>query len=214
LRVVALSLPQKEEKCAFDPMNSKIIKAIEFAFVKHEGQLRKGSEFPYIVHPLSVMRLLLLEQASDSGVADDVIIAGVLHDVVEDTDATLDEIEELFGTEVQRLVGTASEPEELKKDPNQKETWKKRKLHTTQNLRTLDKPAKILSCCDKLDNARSMNDDFALVGNGLWERFNAPKEDIFWYYKECVKAYETGVSIEDSRAFRLLKIEVEILSSH
>lgn len=195
-------------------MNPKITKAIEFAFAKHEGQFRKGTEFPYIGHPLSVMRLLLLEQANDSGIADDVVIAGVLHDVVEDTDTTLDEIEELFGLEVRRLVGAASEPEELKKDPNQKETWKKRKLHTTKHLRTLDKPAKILSCCDKLDNARSMNDDYALVGNELWERFNAPKEDIFWYYKECLKAYKTGLSIEDSRIFRLLKREVEILSSH
>lgn len=179
-------------------MNPKIIKAIELAFAKHEGQLRKGTEFPYIVHPLSVMRLLLLEQASDSGIADDVIIAGVLHDVVEDTDTTLDEIEELFGFEVRRLVETASEPEELKKDPNQKETWKERKLHTIKYLRTLDKPAKILSCCDKLDNARSMNDDYALVGDELWKRFNAPKEDLFWYYRECLEAYETGLSIEDN----------------
>ena len=71
-------------------------------------------------------------------------------------------------------------------------------------------PEKILSCCDKLDNARSMNDDYALVGDELWERFNAPKTDIFWYYKECLKAYETGVSIEGSRVFRLLKREVGI----
>lgn len=195
-------------------MDLKILEAIELAFRKHEGQLRKGTRFPYVIHPLGVMRLLLMEQAYDPGITDDVVIAGVLHDAVEDTDTTLDEIEKLFGLEVRRLVSTASEPEELKRDPNQKETWKERKLHTIKHLRTLDKPAKILSCCDKLDNARSMNDDYALVGNELWERFNAPKEDIFWYYRECLRAYETGVSIEDSRIFRLLKREVEILSSH
>jgi hypothetical protein len=59
-----------------------------------------------------------------------------------------------------------------------------------------------------------MNQDYILVGDRLWERFNAPKEDIFWYYRECLKAYETGVSIENSRVFRLFKREVETLCSH
>ena len=195
-------------------MNAGIIEALKLAFAKHAGQCRKGTDFPYIVHPLSVMRFLLLEQANDPGITDEVVIAGILHDAVEDTDTTLDEIEELFGSEVRRLVGTASEPEELKKDPNQKETWKKRKLHTIKHLQTLDKPAKILSCCDKLDNARSMNDDYALVGDELWERFNAPKEDIFWYYQECLKAYRNGESIENTRVCRLLRREVAELCLH
>ncbi len=195
-------------------MNPKILKAIELAFRKHEGQFRKGTKVSYIVHPLSVMRLLLHEQANYPGITDDVVIAGILHDAVEDTDTTLDEIEELFGTEVRRLIVTASEPEELKKDPNQKETWKKRKLHTITHLQTLDKPAKILSCCDKLDNARSMNDDYALVGGELWKRFNAPKDDIFWYYKECLEAYRAGVSIVNSRVFKLLEKEVAELCLH
>jgi (p)ppGpp synthase/HD superfamily hydrolase len=154
-----------------------------------------------------------MEQVDDPGITNDVVIAGILHDAVEDTDTTLDKIEELFGPEVRRLVSTASEPEELKNDPDQKETWKERKLHTIEQLRTLDKPAKILSCCDKFDNARSMNDDYALVGDELWERFNAPKEDIFWYYKACLKAYKSGVSIEDSRVFKLLAEEVTELCS-
>lgn len=195
-------------------MNPRILEAIELAFREHEGQSRKGTRFPYIVHPLSVMRLLLLEQAYNPQITDEVVIAGILHDAVEDTDTTLDEIEELFGPEVRRLVGTASEPEELKRAPDQKETWKKRKLHTIKQLRTLDRPAKILSCCDKLDNARSMNDDYALVGDKLWERFNAPKEYIFWYYGECLEAYKAGVSIENSRVFKLLAKEVAELCSH
>jgi (p)ppGpp synthase/HD superfamily hydrolase len=195
-------------------MKPKILEAIELAFRQHDGQYRKGTRFPYIVHPLSVMRLLLIEQASEPGITDEVIVAGLLHDAVEDTDTTLDEIEELFGPEVRRLVSSASEPEELKKEPNQKETWKERKLHTIEQLRRLDRPEKILSCCDKLDNARSMNDDYALVGDELWGRFNAPKENIFWYYRACLEAYKAGKSIENSRAFRLLSREVELLCSH
>ena len=195
-------------------MNPKILEAIELAFRKHEGQSRKGTKFPYIIHPLGVMRLLLMEQAYDPGITDDVVIAGILHDTGEDTDTTLDEIEELFGPEIRRLVGTASEPEELKKEPNQKETWKERKHHTIELLRTLDRPAKILSCCDKIDNARSMNEDYALVGDELWERFNAPKEDIFWYYGACLGAYRAGVSIENSRVFKLLAMKLAELRSH
>jgi len=190
-----------------------IVAAIGLALRKHEGQFRKGTRFPYIIHPLNVFRLLLMEQANDPEISDDVIIAGILHDAVEDTDMTLEQIETEFGSEVRRLVGTASEPEKLKNDPDQKETWKERKLHTIEQLRVLDRAAKILSCCDKLDNARSMNEDYAMVGNELWDRFNAPKDDIFWYYRGCMKAYQSGESIEDSRIFRLFVKEAEILCS-
>lgn len=195
-------------------MPEKIQDAIQLAFRKHRGQLRKGTQFPYIVHPMGVMKLLLMEQAEDITISDDVIIAGILHDTVEDTNMTLEEIEEKFGAEVRRLVDTASEPEELKRESNQKETWKKRKLHTINHLQELDRPAKILSCCDKLDNARSMNEDHALFGDKIWERFNAPKIDIYWYYEQCLEAYKTGVSIENSRVFGLLARDVAILCSH
>jgi (p)ppGpp synthase/HD superfamily hydrolase len=195
-------------------MNPKIIQAIELAFMAHEGQVRKGSNIPYIVHPMAVMNLLLIEQSEDQSITDEVIIGGILHDVFEDTDVTLAEIEKQFGDEVRRLVENSSEPEELKKSKDQRGTWKERKIHTIQQLSLFDKSSKIISCCDKLHNAQSMNTDFIFVREKLWERFNAPKEDIFWYYRSCLDAYKIGVSIENSKTFALLDNEVNLLCSH
>lgn len=192
-------------------MNDKIAQAINLAFRKHNDQYRKGTNFPYIIHPLNVMRYLMMEMADDNCITDEVIIAGILHDLVEDTDITLDEINDIFGAEVERLVNSASEPEVLKKNKDQKGTWHDRKLFTIKHLRFLDKPTKLLSCCDKLDNARSMNEDFLFNGEKLWKRFNASKDDIFWYYKECLNSYKTGISIEKNRCYLLLNNEVELL---
>ena len=195
-------------------MKSGILKAVEMAFSKHEGQCRKGTKFPYIVHPLAVMTALLMEQPDQPYVTDDVIIAGLLHDVYEDTDTGLDEIERVFGAEVKRLVENASEPEELKKMQNKRGTWKERKLHTIERLRDLDKASKIISCCDKRNNARSMNEDYIFVGEELWDRFNAAKEEIQWYYRGCLNVYSVKPSIGDARIFALFQKEVELLCSH
>ncbi len=78
----------------------------------------------------------------------------------------------------------------------------------------MDKASKIISCCDKRNNARSMNEDYLFVGEKLWDRFNACKEDIQWYYKACLEAYMMGQSIENTRIFALFQKEVELLCSH
>lgn len=184
------------------------------AFAKHAGQCRKGTKVPYIVHPLAVMNSLLVEQTHDPDLSDDVIIAGILHDVYEDTDTDLDEIEASFGSEVRRLVENSSEPEELKESQDKRGTWRERKLHTITRLHNLDRASKIISCCDKRNNARSMNEDYLFVGEALWDRFNASREEIQWYYKGCLEAYKIGQSIEDTRIFSLFEREVELLCSH
>jgi len=101
-----------------------------------------------------------------------------------------------------------------KDNADKKGTWKERKLHTIQHLCLLDKPSKIISCCDKLHNAQSMNIDYMFVGDELWCRFNATKSAIFWYYQSCLDAYKTRVSIEESKVFALYRREIEILCSH
>tara|TARA_B100000315_G_scaffold121483_1_gene111302 strand:+ start:309 stop:926 length:618 start_codon:yes stop_codon:yes gene_type:complete len=203
-------------------MNNLILKAIEFAYKKHTYEPRKpGDEWrkntnkdikvPYITHPLDVMNILLIEQGHNSSIPDEVIIAGVLHDTREDTKTSFDELEKEFGLEVAQMVEDSSEPEDLKKDPDQKGTWRKRKEHTIEHLKKLDKNSKLISCADKLQNARSMKDDLTLIGDKLWERFNAPKEDIKWYYESCLDSYKQNNSIKETRVFRLLKNEVEIV---
>ena len=158
-------------------MGLNIQKAIIFATLKHEGQKRKGTEIPYIVHPMEVMQILTELQCSEK-----VIIAGILHDTLEDTDATPEEIEKLFGSDVLALVQTESE--------DKSKTWKERKQTTIDHLQTASNETKIVCFADKLSNIRSIKRDFDAIGSKLWERFNAPKENLAWYYTSFIPIFE------------------------
>lgn len=149
---------------------NKIQKAIEYATLKHQNQKRKGTNIPYIVHPVEVMQILTDMQCKES-----VIIAGILHDTLEDTDATESEIKELFGDEVLAIVKTESE--------DKTKTWKERKQHTIDSLKN-DPVETVLVClADKLSNIRSMLASKETVGDKLWDRFNADIKSIEWYYR-------------------------------
>jgi (p)ppGpp synthase/HD superfamily hydrolase len=188
-------------------MNQEIVlKAIDFAVKKHNSSddpYRKGSKIPYIVHPIGVMNILFKECADTN-----VIIAGILHDTVEDTDTTLEEIEKEFGKEVKNLVDHASEPEHLKKQKDQKKNWQERKNHTINALKIADRNSKLVTCADKLDNIRSMDENI-INHEHLWPKFNAPKEKIEWYYHSILDALKQGESIEDTKTFKFLKKTVE-----
>jgi len=153
--------------------NYLLEKAIHFATSKHAGQLRKGTTIPYIVHPLEVMNIL-----RSMGADTNLLIAGLLHDTVEDTDTTADEIIDLFGTDVGCLVAGHSE--------DKSKTWKQRKTHAIQHLADADIRFKMLVMADKVSNLRSIFADYKVLGNDLWARFNAPKEKQAWYYS-CIQ---------------------------
>jgi (p)ppGpp synthase/HD superfamily hydrolase len=147
----------------------KIHNAIIFASIKHQNQKRKGTNLPYIVHPMEVMQIL-----TENGCNENVIVAGILHDTLEDTDTTPQEIEKEFGKEILAIVQSESE--------DKSKTWKERKQHTIDCLKTDSLETKLVCCADKLSNIRSMYVDFQNCGAELWKRFNASKEDIGWYY--------------------------------
>ena len=149
--------------------------AIEFATQKHSGQFRKATAIPYIVHPLEVLQILYSMRADTN-----LMIAGLLHDTVEDTDTTLDEIREIFGDDVAELVASNSE--------DKSKSWDERKLHTITELATADVRVKMLIMADKLSNIRSIAYDYAIMGDELWTRFNAPKEKQAWYYDGILDA--------------------------
>lgn len=151
-------------------MSSKIQEAIIFATLAHEGQKRKGTNIPYIVHPMEVMQILTELQC-----AENVIIAGILHDTLEDTDATPEEIKSLFGDKVLAIVQTESE--------DKSKTWKERKAATIEHLKSASAETKLVCFADKLSNIRSMWRDKQEVGAELWKRFNAGKDSIEWYYR-------------------------------
>lgn len=156
---------------------NRIQEAIIFATLKHEGQKRKGTDIPYIVHPMEVMQIL-----TAMGCLDDVVIAGILHDTLEDTDATPVEIGVQFGSKVLEIVQTESE--------DKSKTWKERKQHTLDHLQTASAETKIVCFADKLSNIRSIKRDFDAIGAELWKRFNAPKGNLAWYYTSFIPIFE------------------------
>ena len=165
------------KKKGYKEQNELLNKAIIYAVEKHAGQLRKGTQIPYIVHPMEVLALLNEMRADMT-----VIIAGVLHDTVEDTSATIDDIIREFGEDVAELVGNHTE--------DKSKTWFQRK---SQGLRELAEGSFDLKClvlADKLSNVRNMHRDYMIEGDEYWDRFNAPFEKQAWYYNGAVKALE------------------------
>lgn len=131
----------------------RIEQAIRAAAVLHKDQLRKGSmPFPYITH-LTAVALTLLDYTDD----EDVVIAAFLHDTLEDTDYTVDELEEDFGGRVRELVETVSEPASTQEA---KLTWSEKKNAYAKQLKKGPKEAALIAAVDKMHNFRTMVEDY------------------------------------------------------
>jgi len=153
----------------------KYEKAVTFATEAHYGQKRKGDGKPYIIHPYTVALILLNE-----GCSEELVIAGLLHDTVEDTEVTQEDIEKNFGSEVKRLVAGASEPD--KSLP-----WEVRKRHTIEYLKDAPLDIRILTCADKLHNIVSIIREYQVSGERIWDKFHAGKKKQEWYYRNLVE---------------------------
>jgi len=159
--------------------------AIEVAARAHHRQVRKGTEIPYIVHPLAVAGLLIRAQCPEH-----MVIAALLHDVLEDTPVTVEEIQSRFGRKVSELVTALSEPD--KKAP-----WEKRKAHTIEYLGDqASDDVLLVALADKLDNIRAIREGLESDGEMFWERFNRPREKQEWYYEGLEAAFTTRVRRE------------------
>ncbi len=148
-----------------------INRAIEFATKAHEGQFRKGTKRPYIVHPIEVADIV-----STMTKDEEVIAAAVLHDTIEDCGVTKDELAELFSDRVAELVARESE--------DKSKSWMERKSTTIENLKTAPTDIRMIEMADKLSNMRDIDRDYPMYGEDLWDRFNMKDKDtIGWYYK-------------------------------
>lgn len=160
-------------------------KAIIFATKAHSGAKRKGTNVPYIVHPIEAAAIV-------SAMTDDqeVIAAAVLHDVLEDTDATEDDLYARFGTRITELV--MNESEDKRKNLPAALTWKTRKQETISFLETeASREAKMLALADKLANLRAIHRDQCIIGDKIWERFNEKDKNMHaWMYRSIAKALE------------------------
>lgn len=176
--------------------NDRIVEAFEFAYAAHKGYFRKCSTIPYIVHPLDVASTLMKNNAPEV-----VVIAGLLHDVVEDTMFTLSDIRDRFGDDVATLVDGASEPEELV-NVDKCKNWRERKVHTIEFIKGAGHDMKLLTCADKLANIRDIIRDYDRLGEDVWKIFNGPKDLQAWYYSPMLEAFDAGDGgIGDTVAF-------------
>lgn len=154
-----------------DPVHEAML----FAEKAHRGQKRKGTDVDYITHPMEVYQILTSMQAGQ-----ELLIAGLLHDTVEDTDVDIDDIQLAFGDRVSTLVASHTE--------NKRLSWRERKQRTIDIVKVADRDTRLLIMADKVSNLRSMLSDYSRVGEQLWERFNASKEEQSWYNSELQDA--------------------------
>lgn len=163
--------------------------AIIYSTILHQGKTRKFSGKPYILHPLEVSQIL-------SELTDDmeVIAAGVLHDIVEDTDGTLGEIRKRFGDRVAMLVDAETEQDFPGED--RAATWQKRKQQSLDVLRrSTDIGVKMLWLADKLANLRSLAHSYGEMGEKLWEHLHQKDPGIqLWYYRTIAEYIEMDLN--------------------
>lgn len=155
--------------------------ALSFAARAHAHQKRKGTAVPYIVHPVGVMLVLMEFEVQEP----ELLAAALLHDTVEDTATTLEDLRREFGAPIASIVEGCSEPD---KDDG----WENRKRHTIEYLKTARREILLVSAADKLHNLRSMVLDEAQMGVELWTRFKRGRAQTGWYYREL--AHSLGVS--------------------
>jgi (p)ppGpp synthase/HD superfamily hydrolase len=165
-------------------MTIALEKALRWAAVCHRGQVRRGSDVPYVEHAMGVA--LILDRL---GFEENVVIAGLLHDIVEDTDATLDQVEARFGPEVAETVRHCSE---IKTDDRgRKRPWIDRKRDHLDALADAPVAARAVVLADKLHNLLSIALDLR-EGWPIWAGFHAERAQVLWYYRTAIERFASG----------------------
>lgn len=167
-------------------LTERFHKALAYATELHRNQTRKSTTITYISHPIGVASLVL-EANGD----EDQAIAALLHDIPEDCggEPRLKEILEMFGPRVEKIVRGCSDS--LVEDPEEKAEWKVRKEVHINHLHDADLDILTVTAADKAHNARSIATDLQNEGPTLWERFNADRNEIIWYYESVFEVLES-----------------------
>ncbi len=181
-------------------LGPRFLKAFLFAAEKHAGQVRKASTTPYIAHLMGVASLAL-----EYGGDEDMAIAALLHDVVEDCGGApmSKEVKRRFGSRVAKIVDGCTDSDTYPKPP-----WRARKENYIRHLKSADAETRLVSAADKLNNVRSILSDYREVGESIWARFNGGREGTLWYYRALVEEFKRG---KPSRLMRELELAVQEL---
>ena len=176
------------------PLDTAVLdRAIIFAVKAHAGTERRGKGYPYIVHPLEAVEIVATMTKDQ-----ELLAAAALHDTVEDTDVTADQIRAEFGDRVADLV--ASESDEMPAGVSEEDSWHSRKQAAIDRLAKASRDEKIVALGDKLSNMRAIARDYAVQGDALWNLFHAkdPK-DHEWHYRGLADSLR---ELEDTFAFK------------
>ena len=182
----------------------RFLRAFLFAAEKHKGQTRKASTIPYIAHLMGVASLVL-----EAGGDEDLAIAALLHDVVEDCGGApmLKDIRRRFGQRVAKVVDGCTDADTYPKPP-----WRERKEKYLRHLQTADAGTRLVSAADKLNNVRSIVSDYRAVGESVWSRFNGGREGTLWYYRTLLDIFLQHKRNRITRDLELAVMELESLA--
>jgi (p)ppGpp synthase/HD superfamily hydrolase len=185
-------------------LGPRFLRAFEFAAKKHSSQVRKASTIPYIAHLMGVASLVL-----EAGGDEDLAIAALLHDVVEDCGGVpmLKEVRRRFGDRVAKVVDECTDADTCPKPP-----WQERKETYIRHLRSADADTRLVSAADKLNNIRSILSDYRAVGESVWSRFNGGREGTLWYYRTLRDVFLLRKPNRITRDFDLAVKELESLT--
>jgi (p)ppGpp synthase/HD superfamily hydrolase len=169
-------------------LTSRFTEAVEYARRLHT-EYRKGTSIPYMAHLLGVAALVMGEAGGPVPVTEDMIIAALLHDAVEDHGGMprLREIEGRFGPVVARMVAALSDT--FAEDHDKKEGWDERKNNYLARLRDEPDDVLLISAADKLYNAKAILDDFNEIGPAVFDRFKRGAKEQLWYFDELLKVF-------------------------
>lgn len=175
---LAKALALKQKPVTLGP---RFLRAFDFAAKKHAEQTRKASTIPYIAHLMGVTSLAL-----EFGGDEDIAIAALLHDVVEDCGGApmLKEVQRRFGSRVAKIVDGCTDSDTYPKPP-----WRERKENYLRHLQSADADTRLVSAADKLNNVRSILSDYREVGESVWARFNGGREGTLWYYRALLEEF-------------------------
>jgi (p)ppGpp synthase/HD superfamily hydrolase len=183
-------------------LGSRFHRAFLFAAEKHAGQARKASTIPYIAHLMGVASLVL-----EFGGDEDLAIAALLHDVVEDCGGIpmLKEVRRRFGSRVAKIVDGCTDSNTKPKPP-----WRERKENYLKHLKKADVGTRLVSAADKLNNVRSILSDHRDVGEAIWDRFNGGRDGTLWYYRALLEEF---LRRKPNRLTKELEIAIRELES-
>ena len=176
------------------PLDTTLLdRAIVFAVSAHAGTERRGKGFPYIVHPMEAVEIVATMTPDQ-----ELLAAAALHDTVEDTDVTIEQIRTEFGDRVASFV--AAESDEPHQRPDSVENWRARKQAAINRISCASRDAKIVALGDKLSNMRAIARDYAQQGDALWDLFHAKDpQDHEWHYRGLADALS---ELRDTFAYR------------